>query len=59
MYTFSEIQKIFNSCKNWIELEKVSQQFQYLLDQGWIKTENLTRIIYECCDAAFRRIENL
>jgi len=59
MYTYSEVEKIFNSCNNWIELQQVASSFEFLFDEGWIKSKTLYDEIIKLCDNAFRRIENL
>lgn len=59
MYTFSEIQIIFNNCTNWQDLEKVSECFGFLIKEDWIKSETCYNAIVALCDDTFRRIENL
>lgn len=59
MYTFTEIEKIFNNCKTWVELQQVSAAFEFLLKEDWIKSKILYREIIQLCDKTFRRLENL
>ena len=59
MYTYSEIEKAFQNCNTWMELEKVSNAFYFLIKNKWISGKQTTCIIYQLCDQAFRRIENL
>jgi hypothetical protein len=59
MYTFTEIEKIFNSCKSWVELQQVSSAFEYLIKEDWIKSKTLYNSILKLCDQTFRRLENL
>lgn len=57
MYTFSEIEKIFNACTNWVELDTVLKSFNYLFDKNWIKGQGLKNAVYECSDAAYNRLQ--
>lgn len=59
MFTYSEIEKIFDNCKTWVELQKAAAAFEYLITEDWIKSSRLYDEIIKLCDKAFRRIENL
>lgn len=59
MYTFTELKKIFDNCKNWQDLEKVADSFRFLFKEDWILSKTAYNSIIALCDDAFRRIENL
>lgn len=58
MYSFLEIDYIFQNCRNWVELEKVCEAFCYLMNIGEMPKPQ-TSYIKEKASLRFREIENL